>query len=139
MICGRHSSNRGAALITAILLTVLLLTLGISFLSFCQHDLYFQRQQQADRQAQVLARAALEYYQYRFYDTNTPANGAVITRDVVPGLEQFEVEREATGVGTGMGYFARGRVLDSQGRIIAEREIYCPSPNNVAQSYDSKI
>lgn len=130
-----RTTHRGAALATSILLTVLLLTLGISFLGFCQHDLYFQRQQQADRQAQALARAALEYYQYRFYEGTLPANGEVVTREVVPDTEQFEVEREATG----MGYFARGRVLDGQGRVLSQREIYCAGPTEVGRSYDNQL
>ncbi len=130
----RGLSIRGAALATSILLTLVLLCLGIGFLTFCQHDLFFQRQQQADRQAQTLARAAVEYYQYRYYSGAAVANSEVVTREVVPDLEEMEVER----MDLGDSYWARGRVLDGRGNVVAERVIYVPYGRSV-NSYDQRL
>lgn len=116
------------------MLTLVLLCLGISFLTFCQHDLFFQRQQQADRQAQALARAAVEYYQYRYYSGTAVAQGEVVTRQVVSGIEVMEVQR----VELGDSYWARGRVLDGRGNVVAERVIYVPYGRSV-NSYDQRL
>lgn len=136
MVNRGHLSIRGAALATSILLTLLLLTLGISFLTFCQHDLYFQRQQQWDRQAQSLARAGIEYYQYRYYDGAAMAPGEKVTREVVPDVEEFEVERDADPVSNS--YTTRGRVFDGHGKLLAERVIYVPY-GQATRSYDARL
>lgn len=111
----------GAALASALLLTMLLLMIGMSFLTFCQRDLQFQRRQQASNQAQNLARSGIEYYNYlrNKFPSQTPANGSRIVISVVPGEEEIELERLATG----HQFISRGRVLRSNGEVLSERAV----------------
>ena len=137
MTTARPQRPRGAALVTAMLLTMLLLTLGIGFLSFCQRDLRFQRRQQESREAQNLARAGVEYY--RYLDTKdppeSPASGSKIVVQVVPDEEEFEIERLA-----GRAFVSRGRVLKN-GQIAVERSIVVPQGTLMATSrtYDRDL
>lgn len=116
---------RGAALATALLLTMVLLLIGMSFLTFCQRDLGFQRRQQASNQAQNLARAGVEHYNYlrNKVPSQAPAQGTVLIIEVVPGEEQIELERLATG----NQFISRGRILRANGEVIAERAVVVTS------------
>lgn len=139
MTTARNRDRRGAALATAMLLTLLLLTLGMSFLTFCQRDLKFQRRQQASARAQNLARAGIEYWNYLDNlpgGPALPAFGASITKNVVPGEERFIIERQTTA----RHYISRGQVLDENGDVIAERAIFVRDYGyNGAQSYDMQL
>lgn len=134
MTTGRKT--RGAALATAILLTLLLLTLGMSFLTFCQRDLQFQRRQQNAAQAQNLALAGIEYF--RYLDNKTPSVAPVmgdppIVVEVVPDLEEFEIERVQI-----RDYVSRGRVMDGNGNILAERVICVPAAR-MENAYETRL
>ena len=119
------------------LLTLLLLTLGISFLTFCQRDLNFQRLQQASAKAQNLARAGIEYWNYldNKVPIAIPAWNTSITRNVVPGQERFILERQ----GEARHYISRGQVLDDDGTVIAERAIYVRDYGSGGYSYDMQL
>jgi hypothetical protein len=135
MTTARRRHEEGAALATALLLTLILLTLGMSFLTFCQRDLQFQRREQVVNQAQNLARAGIEYFNFldNKIPSQAPAMGVKITKVVVTGVEDFQIERV-----TVRDYVSRGRVYDSTGRIIAEREIYVPDAS-MDDSYDAHL
>lgn len=139
MTTARNRDQRGAALATAMLLTLLLLTLGISFLTFCQRDLSFQRRQQAGSRAQNLARDGVEYWNYldnKPGGATLPAFNASLTKNVVPGQERFIIERQATA----RHYISRGQVLDDDGNVIAERAIFVRDYGyGGAQSYDMQL
>ena len=124
------SRPRGAALATALMLTMVLLMLGMSFLTFCQRDLQFQRRQQASNQAQNLARAGVEHYNYlsNKLPSQAPAHGATLLIEVVPGQEQIELQRLTTG----NQFISRGRVLRANGEVISERAVVVTSSG----SYD---
>ena len=137
MTTARNRDQRGAALATAMLLTLLLLTLGMSFLTFCQNDLKFQRQQQAARRAQNLARDGIEYWNYLLNKPTPaiPANNGSIQKEVIANQERFIIRREATGIS----YSSIGQVIDQDGNVIAEREIFVTGSGQNTRSYDTRL
>ncbi len=134
MITLSRRGQRGAALATAMLLTLILLTLGLSFLTFCQSDLNFQRHQQLQERAENLALAGVEYWNY--LDNKSPPAippySTSVTKAVVVGAERFILERLASK----RHYLSRGQVLDSGGNVIAERTIVVVDYGTGSQSYD---
>lgn len=129
--------EKGAALATAMLLTLLLLTLGMSFLTFCQRDLKFQRRQQESNRAQNLARAGIEYWNYLDNKTppQLPALNSSITKWVVPNVERFVLERQDAN----RHYISKGQVLNDDGEVIAERAIFVSDFGYGARSYDMRL
>ena len=118
------------------LLTVLLLVLGISFLTFCQRDLQFQRRQQEANRAQNLARAGVEYYLYKrnkIPSEAPPAGGIAVEYPVVAGQESILLQTLPNTTS----FISTGRVYTSDGAVAVERAIVVPRSNTPTAAYVS--
>jgi hypothetical protein len=117
------------------LLTVLLLVLGISFLGFCQRDLQFQRRQQEANQAQNLARSGIEFYLYlrNKVPSEAPPSGAAVEYPVITNQESILLQTLPNGTS----FIATGRVYKSNGDVAVERAIVVPQSNSPTAAYTS--
>lgn len=119
------SKNRGVALITAVMVSMFLLVVGMAFLYFVERDSYLQLK--ADRQAKAhhLARAGIEYFAYcravqvgSLGASGEPAPfGAGETRTIQLGPNEFV---EITADSTRRGCRALGYITSSTGSKTAE-------------------
>ena len=82
-IGGPMKRQLGMALITSLLMSVILLTLGVSFLTYLSADYRFAAQQEHSQQAYYLALAGLEYQKTRT-DTLSPQAADVSETHCVP-------------------------------------------------------
>lgn len=81
-------TRRGMALVTALLVSVVLLILGISFLNYLENDYHFASKQDKSQQAYYLALAGLEYQRTRL-DRLSPRASAVTEKHSVPNGDPY--------------------------------------------------
>lgn len=136
MHVGRQSS-RGIALLTALMISVFLLVLGIGFLYFIERDSYAQLQQERATRAEYAARSGLDYFYYK--DIENPANftvGVPVGPFPLQQGEYFEVTKTADG-----GCRSRGLIMDGV-NVRAERVLVVPGGvpgGNRLAMYDEKL
>lgn len=114
--------QRGIALISAIMISFLLLTVGIGFLSFMERDAHFQAAQEYGNRAFYLARSGLELFHFHDIqnpDTVFPPNSAIVL-DVSP-REHIEVTKMPGRCK------ARGFITTESGTVLAQRVLYMPT------------
>lgn len=111
---------RGVALITALLLTVFLLVLGLAFLTYVERDYHAASQQDKAARAYYLAQSGLEYYRTR---PGKFSAGISVTLSLPPGdpHQSFEVTLETDGT-----VRSRGSLVDASGRPGARRTLVAP-------------
>jgi hypothetical protein len=124
--------RRGMALITSLLVSVLLLLLGVSFLNYLENDYRFAAHQEKSQQAYYLALAGLEYQKTRtdllFPGTATP----MPFKQGVPVsslTNYFEVTVTAQGK-----VVSRGVVQSSTGLLLGERTLIV-EPGSATRDY----
>lgn len=81
--------QKGMALVSALLISVVLLILGISFLSYLEADYRFASRQDKSQQAYYLALAGLQYQRARL-DKLAPQATLVEERHNVPESDSFK-------------------------------------------------
>ena len=127
-------SSRGMALITALLVAVLLLILGVAFLNYLENDYRFAARQEKGQQAYYLALAGLEFQKTRS-DLLSPVPGATPTetRNVGDSWHSFEVRVYPDGkiVSTG--------VVKTSLVTLAERTLVVEPGRPVREYKDSSL
>lgn len=113
-------SERGIALITALLLSVFLLILGIFFLTFIERDSYFASTQKSHIDAYFLCQSGVEYYK----TTGLPnTDGTLLSLNVPAGDTQKVVTIERLAGGD---IVFTGRILGFLGTVRAQRALIAP-------------
>lgn len=103
-----------------LLLSVIMLILGLSFLYYLERDYRFAGQQEKSQQAFYLARAGLQYARSRPDLCYPGAPGMPVTRQVPPGdpSHYFEIDVPADGK-----IRCTGIVKSALGKVIGERTL----------------
>ena len=128
-----RGSRRAVALVTVLLVSVLMLILGLSFLSYLERDYRFAGQQTRSQQAYYLALAGLQYQRSRPDRCHAGA-----PMPVVEGLPKgdnryyFELNIDSLGKIT-----SRGVVKSPLGVVIAERTLVVEPGQGVRAFHDT--
>ena len=131
---------RGIALATSLMLALLILILGSTLLTSSQRDLFFQRQQQARDQAELLARSGLEYASFLIYDNPSGFNAALPANtpqehQVSGSTEVFLLERRQDTITGQQALMVTGQVRKTNGDVLASRVFVVPyGLDNVLQA-----
>lgn len=141
---GHKLGSRGMALVASLFISVLILVLGMSLLTASQHDLAFQRQQQARDEADLLARSGLEFCLFRL-NQNPPALDDLLTVDVAQtfqvngSTEYFTLERRGETPSGPYVLIVEGVVRKANGELLASRTIAVPyGPDNLLTEAEVK-
>ena len=123
--------QRGVALVTVLLLSMIMLILGLSFLYYLERDYRFAGQADRSQQAYYLARAGLQYQRSRL-DLCYPG-APPVERHLPAGNPQayFVLTLEPSGK-----IESRGVVKSPLGAIIAERSLVVEPAMPVRQFRD---
>lgn len=129
-------TSRGMALITALLIGVLLLILGVAFLSYLENDYRFAARQEKGFQAYYLALAGLEYQKTRT-DILSPVASATdpTTKKVFVGDDYFEVKVYPDGRIESKGVVVMAAL--ATGAVSAERTLVIEPGKPVREYKDS--
>ena len=125
-----NQGRRGVAMITALLLAIFLLVLGLAFLTFTEQDYRFAGQQNNSTEAYYLAVSGVEYYRAR---PATFTTGTAQVFSMPPGdpHDRFEVTVEADGT-----VRSRGFLVNSSGDTVSERTLVAPQ-GDFSKLYDA--
>lgn len=132
-----RDGRRAAAMMLVLLVTTFLSILGMSLLYFVERDSYSTLQLHREQKAEMLALAGINYARYvQFtYGPDTfsglpplmiPHTGTTIYNVDPDGLEQFEIWTDTSDT-TNYPVHSLGTVKDSQGKVLARRELATPS------------
>ncbi|MBI3924172.1 MAG: hypothetical protein HY319_01400 [Armatimonadetes bacterium] len=123
------------ALISVLLMSVILLVLGVSFLYFLERDYRFAGRQEKEMQARYMALAGLRYYLHRPDLFVAGASMPVVRYVPASGTAHyFEVEVDP-GDGT---VRSRGVVSSALG-VVAERTLVVEPGSSVLEHLDTSL
>ena len=120
----------GVALMTALLVSVFLLVIGLAFLTFIERDVRFASRQDRQAQAYYLALSGFRYYERR---CGSFLANPQQTEAVPPGDTRrfFEVTYDPVG----RTVTSRGYIVNSVGQVIGQRILVAPG-GNIGEFYD---
>ena len=116
---------------TSLMLALLILILGSTLLTSSQRDLFFQRQQQARDQADLLARSGLEHANFLASQVPSQINSTLAENSpreyqVSGTTEVFILERRRDGVTSRQALIVTGQVRQTNGTVLASRTYVVP-------------
>ena len=130
----KNRKNRGIALVTVLILTVVLLILTVAFLFFAEREYRFAGLQERQNQAYFLALSGLEYYRARPEDfLSTPTVKRFVPLSSTTNF--FEVTLEADGTLTCRGVLSAPLSGFTAAQTI-ERTVVVPQ-GSVERMYDT--
>jgi hypothetical protein len=111
------------ALLLALSVSTVLLTVGIGFLAYLERDAYFQAGEELSSRAYYLALSGLKVFHYDDISFPNVVFPLDVTRTIdVSPTEHIDVIKKSSGV-----VQSRGYVTNTMGKVLASRTVCTPT------------